>query len=83
MEILLGALVSLFVQFTKKVLGGGEFTTLLWTLCVSTIAAAIYVYLTNAGLWESVVQIMTIAGAIYTFIISRFTEGSTFRKMIG
>lgn len=82
MEILLGACVALFVQFTKRILGGGEYLTLLWTVTISVIAAAIYVYLNNTGLWESTVEIMTIAGAIYTFIISRFTEGSTFRKMI-
>ena len=42
----------------------------------SIVFAAIYTGLVAAGFWQTALQIFTITGAIYTFIIARF-EGPT------
>jgi len=46
--------------------------TVFMTVGISVAAAGIYVALVDANFWQSALQILTIAGAIYTFIIARF-----------
>lgn len=72
MEIIVGAVVSLLVQAIKKYVGTSEYWTLGAVLVISLAAAAVYTALVSAGLWESFVQIVIVAGAFYAYIISRF-----------
>lgn len=72
MEIIFGVIASAITQFIKKNFGTDDITTLLFVLSLSVIGAVIYVALTSFGYWESLVQILAYAGAIYTFIIRRF-----------
>ena len=76
MEILLGALVSVVSQLSKKVFGTGEYQTLGTVAGLSLVTAGLYTWLGSAGYWESVQQVLTTAGAFYAFIIARFPGAS-------
>lgn len=78
MEIILGAAVSLLVQWAKKY-GNNPWHTLIILLAVSLAAAGLYTALLNTGYWPLVGGILVTAGAFYTFIIQRFetTTGGT------
>jgi hypothetical protein len=83
MEIIIAAAVSLFVQWLKSSAKLGEYQTLGLVILVSFFVAAVYTYLVNTGLWDAFAGILVMAGAIYTFIISRFTSGSALGKYMG
>lgn len=70
--IIIGAFVSLLVQWLKSVTNLGEYKTLAVVLLVSLVAAGVYTALVAAGYWETVASVLVLAGAFYTFIIARF-----------
>ena len=47
------------------------------TVGISVVAAGIYVALQAANFWQTALEILTISGAIYTFIIARFETKSS------
>ncbi len=69
---IVSAAVSLLVQWLKVKFGTQEWKTLGVLLVVSLVAAAGYTYLVAAGYWETVAQVLVIAGAFFTFVIARF-----------
>lgn len=71
MEAILGVIVSGLVQFLKRRLGTNEMQTLTLVGVLSLVGAAIYISLVNAGLWETVYQVIVTAGAFYAFILQR------------
>lgn len=73
MELIIGAAVSLLIQWLKERMGTSEWGTLGILFLVSVLAAAVYTYLVNVGLWETVYNVLVTAGAFYAFIIQRFT----------
>jgi len=77
MELVIGSAVSLFIQWLKTSAKLGEYQTLGVLLLVAVFAAAVYTYFERVGLWESTAAILLTAGAFYSFVISRFTPGST------
>jgi hypothetical protein len=58
------------VQALKK--QGSEFATLAMLLVLSLCAAGLYTALVATGYWETVYQVLLVAGAIYAFVIQRF-----------
>lgn len=76
MEIILGVLVSLASQLSKKIFGTGEYQTLGTVAVLSLAASGVYVLFGHSEYWDTVVQILTTAGAFYTFIIARFPKAS-------
>lgn len=76
MEIIFAVAVTMLVQALKTYLPN-QWWTLGLVAVLSIVAAGIYTILVSAGLWESALQILTISGAIYTYIIQRF-ESKTF-----
>ena len=72
MEIIVGAAVSLLVQWLKGKFQTSEYMTLLVLLLVSIAGAAVYTYFVNVGIWEAVANVLVLAGAFYTFVIARF-----------
>ena len=71
MEIIIGAGVSLLLQWVKqKFTSQGQTLGFLLLLCLA--AAGIYTVLVEVGYWETVAHILILAGAFYTFIIQRF-----------
>jgi len=72
--VIIGAAVSLFVQIIKTKLGTSGIWTMLAVLLFSLGAAAIYVFLRETAYFESVIQIVLSAGAVYTFVISQFEK---------
>ena len=76
MEIIIGVLVSLIAQLTKKWQGAGEWQSLAIVAGLALVGSALFTWLSNAGYWESVLQVLTTAGAFYTFVIARFPHAS-------
>ena len=74
MEIIIGAAVSLLVEWLKSMTTLSGWKTLAVVAAVSIIAALIYTYFVSAGYWQTVVQLLIVAGAFYTFIIQRFEK---------
>lgn len=74
MEIIFGAATALFVQWVKGKYATSEYQTLGVVLAASIVLAAFYSALVTSGYWEAFVGILTIAGAIYTYIIARFEK---------
>lgn len=71
MELLIGAAVSLLIQWVKKY-GKNQWTTLLFLLIASLVASSLYTLLVDVGYWETVASIIMTAGAFYAFILQRF-----------
>lgn len=76
MDIIFSAVVSLLVQVLKKYMPN-EYFVLGLVAVLSIVAAGAYTALVSADLWQSALHILTISGAIYTFIIQRFESSST------
>lgn len=72
MEVIIGAVVSLFVQGVKKYFGTNEWVTLAVVACASLAAAAVYTGLQAYGFWDSFAHILEVAGAFYAFVLLRF-----------
>ena len=82
MEIVLAAMATFLVQLLKKVFETSEWATLGIVLLVSFVLSAFYVWAVEAEMWGTLKTVLVYAGAIYTFIIARFEQGSSLRKMI-
>lgn len=74
MELIIGAAVSLFIQWLKNRTGTSEYMTLFILLLASVFASACYTFLVYAELWETVKMVLLTAGAFYAFVIQRFTS---------
>lgn len=77
MDIIIGAIVSLIVQWLKPRVGG-EYATLglLAVLCLA--AAGIYTALVALGYWDAFYRVLVTAGAFYAFVVQRFEGKSLF-----
>lgn len=74
MEIIIAAVVTLMVQWIKKIAGTSEFKTLILVVLMSLIGGAVYFTLSHLGYWDSFERILVYSGAFYTFIIRRFEK---------
>lgn len=74
MEFIFGIAAGLLIQALKKVLGTNTFGTYVVVLGVSLAGAAVYVLFKDTAIWPVVIQIATVAGAFYAFVIRRFEE---------
>ena len=72
MEIVLGVGVSSLVQFIKNKYGTTTTGTLAILAGISVLGAGLYTWLSSAGYWDSIYNILVTAGAFYTFILARF-----------
>lgn len=73
MEIILGATISVLLQLIKgRIPGEWAKIGVLLVMCVG--AAGLYTALVSVGYWETVANILMVAGAFYTFVIQRFEK---------
>lgn len=72
--VLVGAIVSLFVQFVKTHFATRKTETLLAVLIFSLVSGAGYVFVRDTSYFQTVVQIILAAGGIYTFVIKQFEK---------
>lgn len=70
MEIILGAVVSVLIQLIKKYFDTSSWQSWGIAIVVSVAVAIIYTGLIKTGFWDSFLQILTVAGAVYSYIIS-------------
>ncbi len=73
---IVGAVVSAVVQGIKKFAGTSELWTLVIVVVVSGLAGWAYFLAKDTAFWPAFVQIVTFAGAVYTYLISRFPGAS-------
>lgn len=72
-----GVAVSLLVQWAKKQFGTSQYTTLAIAAGLAILGAVGFQILSYYELLPSLVQILTTAGAFYTFILQRFETPAT------
>lgn len=75
MEIILGAAVSLLVQWLKSY-GKNQWHSLAILLVVSLSASSLYTVLVATGYWQTVGMVLVTAGAFYAFIVQRFESSN-------
>jgi len=68
----IGAVVSVIVQFLKNKYGTNTQGTLLAVIVISIVAGTGYFLVKETSLWQPILQILAFAGAIYTYILKRF-----------
>lgn len=64
-----GVVVSLIVQMIKSAFNGSTTATMIAVVLISLAGGVAYTLLTQFGLWESFLGVLTSAGAFYAFII--------------
>jgi hypothetical protein len=69
--VLLGVLVSIVVQLIKKTFGPNMLGTYLAVIIFSLLGGALYYWIRSTAYWPAVFQILTFAGAFYTFILKQ------------
>lgn len=67
-----GAIVSVIVQFLKNKYGTNTQGTLTAVIVISIIAGVGYYFIKQTSFLPAVIQILAFAGAIYTYILKRF-----------
>lgn len=74
MEFLAGAVVAIVVQVAKKLGKFDMFYTYAFLAVTSLVAAYVYLWFVSAGYWESVLQVLVVAGSVHNFVLRRFEE---------
>lgn len=69
---IVGAVVSLLVQAIKKWAGTEGMANIAIVVGVSVVAGAVYFYAKDTAFWPVFVQILSFAGAVYSFLIKQF-----------
>lgn len=72
--IVIGAIVSLIVQFLKTRYGTQSNMTLAMVVVISIVVGASYTLLKDTPVWQTIISILGFAGAVYTYILKRFEE---------
>jgi len=67
-----GAIVSVIVQFLKNKYGTNTQGTLTAVIVISIVAGVGYYFIKQSPFLPAVIQILAFAGAIYTYILKRF-----------
>lgn len=73
-SIVLGVLSSALIQIIKKYLGLKTVYNYAIVAVISLIIAYLYSILYKSDYWPVVVQTIAYSGAVYTFLISKFTK---------
>lgn len=71
MTLLIGAVVSILVQFLKQKVTS-QWETLAILVAISLAAAGIYTALVAVGYWETVSGVLVMASAFYALVLARF-----------
>lgn len=69
---IVGALVSVFVQFVKNTAKTSGWKTLVILIAASLFGAGVYMYFNATPYWSEFLKILVIANAIYGLLIKRF-----------
>ena len=74
MEYIFGVIITLLVKYLKTKFETDGMTTALILVVISLVSAGIYMLLVSVGYWETLAQILIVAGAFHNFIIRSFAE---------
>jgi len=70
--VVIGAAVSILVQYLKNKFRTESNITLVIVLGVSIVCGTAYYFVKDTNLWEPIIAILGFAGAVYTYILKRF-----------
>jgi hypothetical protein len=71
---IVGAVVSVLVQFIKSSAGTSRPQTIALVVAFSVLSAGAYWFVNETAVWEVALQVLLYANAVYGFIISYFEE---------
>jgi hypothetical protein len=72
MELVIGAIASLFVEGLKRKYGTDGWATRAILMAMVLTGATAYYFLVQTGYWEIVAKVLVTAGAFYAFVIQYF-----------
>jgi len=74
MELILGSVVSLIVQYIKTKYPSNAAMTMALVLALSVATAGLFHLIVGLGMWEGVKDILITAGAFYAFVLRQFEK---------
>lgn len=77
MEFIIGAGISLLVEYLKKSIGTNPWGTRLAVLVISIVGGLAYHFLRDTVLWKTLLEILTAAGAFHNFVIRSVNESDS------
>lgn len=72
--VIVGAIVSLVVEFIKRKSGASRTKAILLTVAVSLVAGAAYQLLKDTVYWQTVLQILAFASLVYGVLIKQISS---------
>lgn len=69
MEYIIGVFLAIFLEWTKTKLKISGLGTMVVLFLLALVASLVYTWLAYAGYWETVAQVLVMAGAFHNFII--------------
>lgn len=71
---IVGAIVSVFVQFVKSAAGTSRTWTIVTLILSSLLAGGIYIQFRGTNVWAVALEILTAANTVYGIVISAFEK---------
>ena len=71
---IVGAVVSVLVELIKRKFGSTGWVSVSVVVFLSLIAGYVYWYLNGTVLWESFLQVLVFASAVYGLLIKQVTK---------
>jgi len=81
--VIVGAIVSLLIQFIKNTVGTSEYGTLAMVVVISLLGAWAYMALADTKYWDTFLKVLLGAGGIYSLLIQRFESKLTTDEVKG
>ncbi len=74
MEYIIGFVVSVIAQLTKKYIGDNDWLKMAFVFAVSLVAATIYYFVKDTTFWQTLLTIFTTAGATFAYLMRRLEK---------
>lgn len=72
--LIIGVAVSMLVQWLKNKYGTDSNKTLIIVLGLSIITGSVYYFIKDTNYYQTILSILAMAGAFYTYILQRFEK---------
>jgi hypothetical protein len=69
--LIVGAAVSVIVEFIKRLSGADKTLAIVATIFISMLGAAVYVSLKDTAYWSSFITVLSFASAFYGLVIKQ------------
>jgi uncharacterized membrane protein len=72
--LIIGVAVSMLVQWLKTKYGTDSNKTLMAVMVISVAAGSAYYFIKDTNYYQTILSILAMAGAFYTYILQRFEK---------